>query len=139
MKNKALLRLEKDVDRMVVQLRTAARLQKKLTRALDRNEAELEQLRGEVKRYRTERSDVRRTVDALIKRFERKTGCPVIINTSFNVRGEPIVRSPEEAYRCFLATNMDVLVLEDAVLLKEDQNAAREADVRDYLSQFQLD
>lgn len=71
MKNKALLRLEKDVDRMVVQLRTSARLQKQLTRALDRNEAELEQLRGEVKRYRTERSDVRRTVDALIKRFER--------------------------------------------------------------------
>ena len=71
MKNKALLRLEKDVDRMVVQLRTSARLQKQLTRALDRNEAELEQLRGEVRRYRTERSDVRRTVDALIKRFER--------------------------------------------------------------------
>ena len=71
MKNKALLRLEKDVDRMVVQLRTSARLQKQLTRALDRNEAELEQLRGEVKRYKTERSDVRRTVDALIKRFER--------------------------------------------------------------------
>ena len=47
MKNKALLRLEKDVDRMVVQLRTSARLQKQLTRALDRNEAELEQLRGE--------------------------------------------------------------------------------------------
>jgi carbamoyltransferase len=75
----------------------------------------------------------------LIKRFEEKTGCPVIINTSFNVRGEPIVRSPEEAYRCFLATNMDILVVENFVLVKEKQEAAAAADVEEYLSQFQLD
>ena len=46
----------------------------------------------------------------LLQRFHQKTGCPVLINTSFNIRGEPIVCSPEHAYRCFLATNMDVLV-----------------------------
>ena len=49
---------------------------------------------------------------ALLRAFEAKTGCPVLINTSFNVRGEPIVCTPEHAYRCFMATNMDVLVLE---------------------------
>ncbi len=75
----------------------------------------------------------------LIKRFEEKTGCPVIINTSFNVRGEPIVCSPEHAYRCFLATNMDVLVLENHVLFKEEQPNAKQHDVDRYLSQFQLD
>ena len=48
----------------------------------------------------------------LLESFERKTGCPAIINTSFNVHGEPIVCRPEEAYRCFVATDMDALVLE---------------------------
>ncbi|HOF19092.1 MAG TPA: carbamoyltransferase [Phycisphaerae bacterium] len=75
----------------------------------------------------------------LMKAFEARTGCPVMINTSFNVRGEPIVCSPEHAYRCFLATNMDVLVLEDFVLLKQDQPAAREFPIDEYLAQFQLD
>ena len=75
----------------------------------------------------------------LLRRFEEKTGCPVVINTSFNVRGEPIVCSPEHAYRCFMATNMDVLVLEDCVLLKEEQPAARRHEVDRYLAQFDLD
>jgi carbamoyltransferase len=75
----------------------------------------------------------------LIKRFEDKTGCPVIINTSFNVRGEPIVNTPEHAYRCFLSTNMDVLVLERFVLLKEDQPKIDPKDVENYLAQFKLD
>jgi carbamoyltransferase len=57
----------------------------------------------------------------LVKAFAQQTGCPVIINTSFNVRGEPIVCTPDEAYRCFMATNMDVLVIERAVLRKVDQ------------------
>jgi len=57
----------------------------------------------------------------IIDAFYRKTGCPVIVNTSFNVRGEPIVCTPEDAYRCFMRTNMDALVLENYVLLKEDQ------------------
>ncbi len=57
----------------------------------------------------------------LIKAFDQKTGCPVLINTSFNVRGEPIVCSPEDAYRCFMRTEMDYLVLENFVLAKQDQ------------------
>ena len=75
----------------------------------------------------------------LIKTFEQKTGCPVIINTSFNVRGEPIVNTPEHAYRCFLSTNMDVLVLERFVLRKEDQPKVDPKDVERYLAQFKLD
>ena len=58
---------------------------------------------------------------ALLRVFEAKTGCPVLINTSFNVRGEPIVCAPEHAYRCFLTTNMDVLVLERFVLHNQVQ------------------
>jgi len=57
----------------------------------------------------------------LIKEFEKKTGCPVIINTSFNVRGEPIVCSPEDSYKCFMRTEMDVLAIENFILLKTDQ------------------
>ena len=75
----------------------------------------------------------------LLKAFERRTGCPVLINTSFNVRGEPIVGTPEQAYRCFMATNIDVLVLEHCVLLKEDQLEASVADAGAYLKQFALD
>ena len=75
----------------------------------------------------------------LIKAFEKRTGSPVIINTSFNVRGEPIVCTPEQAYRCFLATNMDVLVLENVVLLKPEQPQIDPAEVDQYLAQFQLD
>ena len=54
----------------------------------------------------------------IIDAFYRRTGCPVIVNTSFNVRGEPIVCTPEDAYRCFMRTKMDVLVLENFVLEK---------------------
>jgi len=75
----------------------------------------------------------------IMKRFEEKTGCPVIINTSFNVRGEPIVCTPEHAFRCFMATNMDALVLEDFILLKEEQGDAASAKREEYLAQFQLD
>jgi carbamoyltransferase len=75
----------------------------------------------------------------LIKRFEDKTGCPVVINTSFNVRGEPIVCTPEHAYRCFMATNMDVLVLERFVLHKEQQPSATEHRIDEYLAQYALD
>ncbi len=59
---------------------------------------------------------------ALINAFKRKTGCPTIINTSFNVRGEPIVCSPQDAYRCFMRTNMDVLVLQNQLLFKNQQS-----------------
>jgi carbamoyltransferase len=57
----------------------------------------------------------------IIEAFRRITGCPVIVNTSFNVRGEPIVCSPEDSYRCFMRTEMDVLVLETFILYKEHQ------------------
>jgi carbamoyltransferase len=57
----------------------------------------------------------------LISEFKKKTGCPVIVNTSFNVRGEPIVCSPHDAYICFMRTEMDILVLENCILYKEDQ------------------
>jgi carbamoyltransferase len=58
---------------------------------------------------------------AIIEAFDEITGCPVVINTSFNVRGEPIVCTPEDAYRCFMRTEMDTLVLEDCILTKAEQ------------------
>jgi carbamoyltransferase len=75
----------------------------------------------------------------LLEAFEAKTGCPVMINTSFNVRGEPIVCRPEDAYRCFMATNMDALVLERFVLLKTEQPNAKEHAIDEYLARFSLD
>jgi carbamoyltransferase len=60
---------------------------------------------------------------AMIKAFEKRTDCPVIVNTSFNVRGEPIVCTPEDAYKCFMRTKMDRLVLENYYLEKENQPA----------------
>ena len=68
---------------------------------------------------------------------KRATGCPVNVNTSFNVRGEPIVCTPEDAYRCFMRTEMDVLVLEDCVLDKADQPAV--TDDQDWRQTFELD
>jgi carbamoyltransferase len=87
------------------------------------------------------------TVDArhgrlrgLLETFHRRTGCPVLVNTSFNVRGEPIVCTLEDAYRCFLSTEMDVLVLEDHVIVKTDAMRADGARERKaHLAQFSLD
>jgi len=75
----------------------------------------------------------------LLKAFERKTGCPLVINTSFNVRGEPIVCTPHDAYQCFMATNMDVLVLERFLLRKADQPAATQHEIDMHLAKFDLD
>jgi carbamoyltransferase len=76
----------------------------------------------------------------LLRAFHRRTGCPVLVNTSFNVRGEPIVCTPEDAYRCFRATEMDVLVLGDTVLVKDEAaRATDDAARKEYLAQFQLD
>ncbi|HEX3870745.1 MAG TPA: carbamoyltransferase [Pirellulales bacterium] len=76
----------------------------------------------------------------LMQSFYERTGCPVLVNTSFNVRGEPIVCTPEDAYRCFLATEMDALVLEDFVITKDGIDPLVGAAAREkYLSQFQLD
>jgi carbamoyltransferase len=75
----------------------------------------------------------------LLRAFERRTGCPVLINTSFNVRGEPIVCTPEQAYRCFMATNIDALVIENHLLLAHEQ-PSRSADERaEHLAKFELD
>jgi len=73
----------------------------------------------------------------LLKAFEAKTGYAVLVNTSFNVRGEPIVCSPEDAYRCFMRTEMDVLVLENCVLYKTDQKPLTEDS--DWKKEFELD
>jgi len=75
----------------------------------------------------------------LMKAFEVRTGCPVMINTSFNVRGEPIVCSPEHAYHCFMGTDMDVLVLENHILLKDEQPASAIPKRDEYLAKFALD
>jgi len=75
-----------------------------------------------------------------LKAFYRETGCPVVVNTSFNVRGEPIVCTPADAYRCFMATEMDALVLEDVILVKDASAPVMAAAEREkHLQQFQLD
>ncbi len=73
----------------------------------------------------------------VISEFEKLTGCAVIVNTSFNVRGEPIICSPEDAYRCFMRTEMDVLVLEDCILFKEEQPPWEEKE--DWRLELELD
>jgi carbamoyltransferase len=75
----------------------------------------------------------------LLKTFETKTGCPLLVNTSFNVRGEPIVNTPAEAYSCFRNTEMDVLVLGDFVLLQHEQPVLAKPDQLQYLQRFELD
>ena len=73
----------------------------------------------------------------LIQAFQRRTGCPTVVNTSFNVRGEPIVCTPQDAYRCFMRTEMDVLVLENNLLLKADQPTQQRDE--QWMQEFELD
>ena len=73
---------------------------------------------------------------ALLARFKKRTGCPVLVNTSFNVRGEPIVCTPEEAVRCFMGTGIDVLVAENCFLRKEEQDPSL---ARDYRAEIEPD
>jgi carbamoyltransferase len=73
----------------------------------------------------------------IIEAFRRLTGCPIIVNTSFNVRGEPIVCTPEDSYRCFMRTEMDYLVLETCVLDKREQPKFK--DNENWQSEFRLD
>ena len=77
--------------------------------------------------------------DRLLERFRQKTHCPLVINTSFNIRGEPIVCSPENAFHCFRSTNMDVLVLEDFILYKDEQPQMKQIEIDEYLAKFELD
>jgi len=88
-------------------------------------------------RVQTVHHDTNPRYYALLKAFEARTGHAVLVNTSFNVRGEPIVSTPEDAYRCFMRTEMDVLVLENCVLLKTDQKPL-EGD-SDWQQEFALD
>ena len=73
----------------------------------------------------------------LIKEFKKRTGCPTIVNTSFNVRGEPIVCTPQDAYRCFMRTEMDILVLQNQILYKHEQ-PSKEKDEK-WMQEFELD
>ena len=72
-------------------------------------------------RVQTVHADTNPRFYQLIDQFEKRTDCPVLINTSFNVRGEPIVCTPEDAHRCFMRTEMDYLVMENVLLSKSDQ------------------
>jgi len=74
---------------------------------------------------------------ALLTEFDRLTGCPVLVNTSFNVRGEPIVGAPEDAYQCFMRTGIDALAIEGFLLDKADQPAFE--DDKAWQKEFQLD
>jgi carbamoyltransferase len=72
----------------------------------------------------------------LISKFKEKTGCPVIVNTSFNVRGEPIVNSPKDAFNCFMGTELDYLVIGNCILDKSEQNSSLK---KNYTDKFELD
>ena len=87
-------------------------------------------------RVQTVHADTNPRYHALISRFKGATGCPVIVNTSFNVRGEPIVGTPEDAFHCFMGTDIEVLAIGNCFLKKEDQNPALK---RDYKDAFELD
>ena len=75
----------------------------------------------------------------LMKKFKQETGCGVIVNTSFNIRGEPIVCTPSDAYRCFMASDMDVLVLENFLIRKKEQPKQDESTKKKYIESFDLD
>jgi carbamoyltransferase len=87
-------------------------------------------------RIQTVHADTNPRYHALISAFKDKTGCPVVVNTSFNVRGEPIVCTPEDAFRCFMGSEIDVLVVGNCYLRKEDQDPALK---QDYKNAFELD
>ena len=87
-------------------------------------------------RVQTVHAETNPRFHALLSRFKRRTGCPVLVNTSFNVRGEPIVCTPGDAFRCFMGTEMDILVVENCVLHKANQDPALKLD---YKNAFDLD
>ena len=88
-------------------------------------------------RIQTVHPDTNPRFHELLSAFHQKTDCPVLVNTSFNVRGEPIVCTPEDAYRCFMRTEMDYLVIENCLLSKADQPAWEETD--NWQEEFELD
>ena len=88
-------------------------------------------------RVQTVHRDTNPRYHKLIEQFEAHTGCGLLVNTSFNVRGEPIVCTPEDAYRCFMRTEMDYLVLENFLLVKEEQPQWDSGD--SWKEEFELD
>jgi len=88
-------------------------------------------------RVQTVHEDTNPRYYRLLKAFEAKTGCGVIVNTSFNVRGEPIVCTPEDAYRCFMRTEMDLLVLGNQLVFKTEQKPL--VDDKEWRTEFALD
>ena len=87
-------------------------------------------------RVQTVTKDTNKYYYDLIQKFKEKTGCPVIVNTSFNVRGEPIVNTPIDAFNCFMGTELDYLIIGNCVLDKSKQNPNLK---KDYTKQFELD
>ena len=87
-------------------------------------------------RIQTVKAETNPMYHELISKFKAKTGCGVVVNTSFNVRGEPIVCTPTDAFRCFMGTEMDVLVVENCILYKEDQDPSLK---QNYEEAFDLD
>jgi carbamoyltransferase len=87
-------------------------------------------------RIQTVHAETNPRYDALLRLFKERTGCGVLVNTSFNVRGEPIVCTPEDAWRCFMGTELDLLVIENCVVRKSEQSQALR---RDYKAEFALD
>src|SRR5262249_21365131 len=88
-------------------------------------------------RVQTVDADTNPRYRALISAFKARTGCGVLVNTSFNVRGEPIVGTPEDAFRCFMGSDIDVLVVGNCYLRKEEQNPKLRA--ANYADRFELD
>ena len=87
-------------------------------------------------RIQTVHKDTNPKYHKLISKFKKLTGCPILVNTSFNIRGEPIVCSVEDAYKCFMGTNLDILVCENFILYKEKQEKQL---LKNYRSEFELD
>ena len=87
-------------------------------------------------RIQTVHKETNKKYYKLLSKFKEITGCPILVNTSFNVRGEPIVCSVEDAFNCFMGTNLDILVCEDFILYKEKQSPDL---LKDYKNKFEKD
>ena len=87
-------------------------------------------------RVQTVHKDINKKFYDLISKFNEISSCPVIVNTSFNIRGEPIVCSPSDAFKCFMGTNLDILVIENYILFKDKQ---KKTSIKNYKDQFELD
>ena len=87
-------------------------------------------------RIQTVHADTNPRFYGLLQTFKERTGCPVLVNTSFNVRGEPIVCTPEDAFRCFMGTDIELLAIGNCLLQKEEQDPSLKLD---YKSAFELD